>query len=83
MVDLMASLGLGIFDATLQATETNKVLLESEKFFASYYYDQNGFILLGRFMKTFNAPANSSLTVGKTWFSGDMDGSIRIYTYEE
>lgn len=30
----MASLGIGIFDATIKATESNKLLLESEKYFA-------------------------------------------------
>ena len=82
MVDLMASLSIGVFDGTIEATDSNKVILESQTFFAEYYFDQNGFILLGRYAKAFNAVANSSLVVGKTWFSGDMDGSIRIYTYE-
>lgn len=48
-----------------------------------YYFDQNGFILLGRQSKIFNAVVNSSLVEGNTWFSGDQDGSIRIYTYQE
>lgn len=47
-----------------------------------YYFDQNGFILLGRQSKIFNAVVNSSLVDGNTWFSGDEDGSIRIYTYQ-
>ena len=68
MVDLMGSLGLGYYDATIQATDSNTLLVESEKYFTQYYYDQNGFILLGRANKVYNTLVNSSMVVGKTWF---------------
>lgn len=83
MVDLMASLSLGVFDATIQITPENTLLLETETYFAEYLFDANGFILLGRQPKQYRSEVNSSLMVDRTWFSGGKDGAIRVYSYSQ
>ena len=83
MVDLLASLSLGNTNTRICKTESNRIILESETEFSQYSFDFNGFVLNGRVTKPYKTLTNSTMIIGNTIFSGDNDGSIRIYTFNE
>lgn len=81
MVDLLASLSLGSVQVVqITPTETNHVMVETDKEFIDYAFDFNGFILNGRISKKFNTSPSASLISGSRYLSGDNDGSIRAYS---
>lgn len=83
MIDLLASLSIGIFDLSLTITDSDKLLLQSAKEFIEYSFDYNGFILEGRQSKQYVTTPSTMLTVGDKVLSGDGDGSIRVYQHSD
>ena len=83
MVDLLASLSIGVFDVTMTVTDSNKLILQTKTEFTVYSFDFNGFILEGRKTKQFQTVPSSMLMVDGKLYSGDADGAIRTYAYTD
>ena len=83
MIDLLASLSIGNADISLTITTSNRLLIQSKTEFTEYSFDFNGFILEGRKTKQYPTVSSSMLMVEDKLYSGDADGSIRVYQHTD
>ena len=80
MVDLLASLSLGIAGAKLTLTEKDRLIVHTGDDFFEYLVDSNGFIENARSKKPFpTVPTSNTFINGANVYSGDKEGCIRSY----